>query len=135
MGELYQLIEQHLKFLKSSIHLTDLMVKRAQFGDIQELDRLSQNRGRLICLLTELKAKIEHRIKELDQNALKQSPHREKIKEWANKLSKWTKNTQEKDRTIQSFLLKMRNETGTEISNIFKTKQQFKGYNLNSTKR
>lgn len=135
MSELGQLVEQHRKFLKSSEHLTDLMVKRAQFKDFNEVDRLSQNRGRLLSILARLRAKIEKEILELGVEHVSKTPDYETIKKWANELEIWSQQTLDKDLEITSLLNELKAETSKEISTVFKSKQQFKGYNLNSTKR
>lgn len=135
MSELSQLVEQHLKFLKSSDHLTDLMVKRAQFGDFKEVDRLSRNRGRLFSIIKDLKNKIEKKIDILGFEQVKTLPEYQELTSWAKELESWSQQTLKKDAKVTSLLNKIKLDTSHEISAAFKSKQQFKGYNLSSTKR
>lgn len=135
MSELGQLVEQHRKFLKSSDHLTDLMVKRARFNDFNEVDRLSRNRGRLLSILEGFKAKIEKKISTLGIEHLKTTESYTELINWAQELEKWSRRTLEKDAEITDLLTKLKSNTSQEISAVFKSKQQLKGYNLNSTKR
>lgn len=135
MDQLGQLIEQHLKFIKSSEHLTDLMLKRAQFSDFNELDRLSRNRERLHLIIIEQNSQIETLIFGIGLEELKHRNDYSFIKQWAKDLDSWSKRTLQKDLEITSHLTKLKQETGREISALFKSKQQFRGYNLSSTKR
>jgi hypothetical protein len=135
MNDIGQLVEQHRKFLESSNKLTDLMLKRAQFSDFNEVDRLSRNRGRLISILNSLKQGIESLITKVGIEQIKKRADYQEIEDWVKELDAWSERTLEKDLEVSELLSAIKKDTSLEISKTFKSKQQFKGYNLNSTKR
>lgn len=91
------------------------------------------NRERLINIIEELQFKIEERLNSFfTQESLEESTPI--IKAWANDLGLWYEKIGKIDDEINYALERMKEETSKEIGIIYRSKESFKGYNLNTLK-
>ncbi len=59
----------------------------------------------------------------------------ELLKLWQLEINFWIKNINKVDKEILTKLDLFKDQTTQEISTVFKTKEQFKGYNLNNVRK
>lgn len=110
------------------------MLRAASEGNLEEVGFLSENRERVIAVLTAKQQEIESFTHLIEVRHL--TPQLMAIiKSWGQDLDHWVMRIQELDNQIVNQLEREKAETSKQIGTLFKTKEQFKGYNLNNTKK
>lgn len=132
--ELFQHMMVHLDLLDLAQRCSQSMLRAAQNGDVKNVNFLSENRERVIQAITKKQQEVESFTHLIEVKQL--SPQIMGIlKAWGHDLARWVQEVQAIDEEIVQALEREKSETSKQIGTIFKTKEQFKGYNLNSTKK
>lgn len=124
----------HLDLLESGIEVSQKMLKRAEFGDLERVEFLSGNRERLMSLISKSQEAVERELLEVGINQLQREVY-DIAKSWAQDVTDWIQIIADYDNQILVALNQHKEKTKLQISESFKAKQQFKGYNLSSTKK
>lgn len=92
------------------------------------------NRERILNIIGLEQEKIEKLINGLIMEEIN-AENMNLIKSWAFDTQKWINKTADKDDHIIKILNQSRDETTQKIAMIFKSKQAFRGYNLNDVRK
>lgn len=133
MDTLIALIMVHTDFMDRILVSTRRLHLAMVQNDLDLIEFESSNRERLINILEQVQFKIEERL-----NAFFT---KESIKEvtpilnaWANDLGLWYEKIGIIDDETTQGLELMKEETAKEIAVVYRNRENFKGYNLNSLK-
>ncbi|MDD0854631.1 hypothetical protein HBN50_16075 [Halobacteriovorax sp. GB3] len=132
--KLTSLLMRHIDLMDASIRSTNKLLTAASKGDISSIEEESDNRERLIKVIDRFQKFIEEEIQQLAGSQI-DATGIDILKTWAYEVHKWVDKTERLDQEISEQLESLREETSKEISTIFKSRQQFKGYNLNNLKK
>lgn len=94
----------------------------------------SNNRERLINIIDQIQSKTEIMIKALPSSSLGQE-FIDVLILWSQEVANWVEDVDQIDQKILDKLYTLKESTTKEIATIFKSRQQFKGYNLNSVRK
>ena len=133
-NELIDLIMRHLSTIDSCNKVSRSVLDAAIKGDIDMVQHESDNRNRIINVISTFQSKIENLIKELPNIDLT-SDNIGIINTWNKDINSWIKLTGEFDEKTTKLLNNLKDQTTQEIGTIYKTKENVKGYNLNSVKK
>lgn len=132
--ELFQQIMIHIDLLDLAQRCSQSMLKSARMGDVNSVNFLSENRERVIQAISKKQQEIESFTHLIEIKAL--SPElMDILKTWSADLEAWVLRIQDIDTRLVQALEREKTETSKQIGALFKTKEQFKGYNLNNTKK
>jgi hypothetical protein len=134
INSITDMIIKHLELLDESDKLTGLTLVSIKEEDIDEIEATSDNRERLFSIISKVQEIIETKINTLP-NDLITSDFVEIVKCWGSDLDQWILRTQEADFNIIELLESFKQSTTKEIASLFKTKERFKGYNLNNVSK
>ena len=131
---LLSLIEQHVRILAEIMVITERIRIQCQEGLITEVANESENRQRIINILSGVQEKIERLLATIsfrdgDKEKIDQ------LKLWQLNFNKMVEAVNEVDQNILEILERDKNETSRQIAAIFKSKESFRGYNLLSVKK
>lgn len=124
----------HIDLLDLVERCSKSMLRAASEGNLDEVGFLSENRERVIAAVTKKQQEIESFTHLLEVRQLTPTLMGI-IKSWGQDLDTWVSRIQELDDQIVDELEREKIETSKQIGTLFKTKEQFKGYNLNNTKK
>jgi hypothetical protein len=127
-------IQKHLEYMDAVSMISAKMLEAAESEDESRLLLESNNRERLIKIIEELQNKTEIMIKALPSLLLSHDLI-EIVKLWGQDVICWVEDIDQIDQMILQHLEHLKENTTKEIASIFKSKQQFKGYNLNSVRK
>jgi len=131
---LFTLVMRHLSLLDRSEKLTYQMYQAASHGDVERVHYESDNRDRMLKVLETFQTSIEDAIKATKTDKI--TPDFVEIaKSWSNDVNLWVERTSRIDQETTNLLEAQRDRTTQEIATVYKTNQQFKGYNLNNVKK
>lgn len=132
--DLFQHMMIHLDLLDLAQRCTVSMLRSAKLGDVDSVNFLSENRERVIDAISQKQQEIESYTHLIEVKQL--NPQMMGIlKAWGQDLNQWIQRIQVLDSEIVEELEREKVETSKQIGTIFKTKEVFKGYNLNNTKK
>lgn len=133
MDTLFSLIMMHTDFMDHIIVSTRRLNLATKRNDMDAIEFESNNRERLINIIEQVQFTIEERL-----NTFSSSESIEEItpilNAWANDLGLWYERVGVIDDETTQELEGLREETQKEIALVYKTKENFKGYNLNTLK-
>jgi predicted GTPase len=125
---------RHTALLDSSLKMTHNMFVATSRGDINLVNFEADNRERVINILEKFQTEIENMLATLKAEEVSQEIV-EIIKAWQVDVNNWATEVDAIDAKSFEVLEAQKLETTKEIATIFTSRQQFKGYNLNNTKK
>ncbi len=134
INEIYKDIMAHLDLIDAVDRESKLILRAARLGDLDQVDVTIENRDRLIKILESTQGKIEQKTHLLENHELNEESIGI-LKSWLNDLNLWVEKNLSIDAEIVALLEQEKDETTKQISTVFKSRQQHKGYNLNNVKK
>ncbi len=134
ISRIYNLLMRHTALLDSSLKMTHAMFQATTRGDINLVNFEAENRERVIKILEKFQTEIECMLATLKADEVTQDIV-DIIKAWQIDLNNWATEVDAIDVKSFEVLEVQKLETTKEIATIFTSRQQFKGYNLNNTKK
>lgn len=131
--KLFENIQEHLSMLDLAVNCSE---KIKIFAEKEDLDRVvteTENRDRIINIVTTLQHQIEEKINLLNPRDINQEGILI-LKAWFHDLSICSERMIAFDKETVEFLGQQKEGTTKEIALIFKNKEMFKGYNHISKK-
>ncbi len=126
-------IQAHLSLLEIALHSSIRIKNYAQAENLDSVANETDNRERIINVVSQIQHKIEKQIDLLTAPDL--SPDSLPIlKAWFQDLAHWTDKMSTIDYETVEILALQKEETTKELGTIFKNKELFKGYNLSIKK-
>lgn len=132
--KLAQMIMRHLDLVDGANRLTNRIHVAAKAGDVDTLVSDSDNRDRLLSVLDRFQKFIEEEIGLIKTDEITKDLI-DILKTWSYEVSSWASKTDEIDQETVVFLEGKKEETTKEIASLFRSRQQFGGYNLNNLKK
>jgi hypothetical protein len=126
-------IQAHLSLLELALQSTTRIKTFAQIQDIDNVANETDNRERIINIVSQIQHKIEKQIDLLVASDLSEDSL-PILKSWFHDLAYWSDKMTNTDAETVEILANQKDETTKEIVTIFKNKELFKGYNLSSKK-
>ncbi|WP_412473983.1 hypothetical protein [Halobacteriovorax sp. YZS-1-1] len=114
------------------VDATQSMLKNSQSGNFESVEQIADNRERLINIVRLLQDEIESKLQSATTHYT--SSEIDVFKSWISDVTEIVKKNDELDRQCLEELSQAKESTTREISNVYKTRKQFQGYNLNNTK-
>jgi hypothetical protein len=127
MNELFESIQQHLSLLDLALNSSANILFLASNQETDLVITETENRERLINVISELQHHIEQKISALNPVEL-QGDSIMILKSWFADLSIWSDKLIEMDKATVEYLNQQKEDTTKEIANIFKNKESHKGY-------
>ncbi|MBT3234973.1 MAG: hypothetical protein HN353_03385 [Bdellovibrionales bacterium] len=127
-------IQKHLNYMDSVLILSMKIFEAAEQENESRLTLESNNRERLINIIDQIQSKTEIMIKALPSSSLGQE-FIDVLILWSQEVANWVEDVDQIDQKILDKLYTLKESTTKEIATIFKSRQQFKGYNLNSVRK
>ncbi len=113
---------------------THNILKAIQHGDWTTVEFETNNRARLLNVIGQDQAQIEKVINNLIDEEVT-SENINLIKSWALDTQSWIDKTAREDDIIVAALNNSKDEVTKDLASLFKSKQAFRGYNLNDVTR
>ncbi|PIK14446.1 hypothetical protein [Halobacteriovorax sp. JY17] len=134
INRIYNLLMRHTALLDSGLKITHSIYLATSRGDINLVNFEADNRERIVNVLEKFQTEVEEMVATLKADEV--TPEIiEILKAWQGDLYNWSCEVQAIDLKSSELLEDQKLETTKEIATIFTSRQQFKGYNLNSTKK
>ena len=133
MNQLFGDIQQHLSMLDLALKSSELIKNHASREELDAVVNETENRERIINIVTALQRKIENNVNELDASAIT-ADDINLLKSWFNDLNIWSEKMLALDRETVELLGQQKDSTTREIAMIFKNKEVFKSYNHGAKK-
>ncbi len=130
----YRLIMVHLGIFDVISDLTNRALMALSENNLESMMYDLQNKDRLINILSEVQAEIEDLIETTAQENI-DSEFVNIIKTWSNDLNLNLEKISHLDMELTDALNNAKDETSKELASIFRSFEQFKGYNLSTTKK
>ncbi|MBL6988941.1 MAG: hypothetical protein ISR65_04150 [Bacteriovoracaceae bacterium] len=127
--EIISQIMRHLSLMDRVTDISHNIYKAAEAGDIEYIIRETSNKDRLINIIHALQNQIEEQISCI-RSIVAAKEMMSLVVVWNEDLNKWLSDIEHIDKSVISLLEEEKNKTQKEISKNYKTKVQFKGYNL-----
>lgn len=132
MLKILMTIMTHTSFMDKTITSTVRIFDLAIAGEVEKVESEMQNRERLISILQKLQEIVTINLNTLSLEEKKEA--QEIVDVWSTDLSEWIATVSELDDEIVKILQQQKEKTTQEISSVYKSRDKFKGYNLNKTK-
>jgi hypothetical protein len=126
-------IQAHLALLDLALQSSTRIKFYAQTEDLDNVANETDNRERIINIVSQVQHKIEKQIDLLTAEDLFDDSLII-LKSWFQDLALWSDRMTATDAETIEILAAQKEETTKEIVTIFKTKESFKGYNLSNKK-
>jgi hypothetical protein len=133
MNQLFGDIQQHLSMLDLALKSSEQIKYHANREELDAVVNETENRERIINVVTALQRKIENSVNELDASNVT-SDDINLLKSWFNDLNIWSEKMLALDRETVELLGQQKDSTTREIAMIFKNKEVFKSYNHGAKK-
>jgi hypothetical protein len=133
MNQLFGDIQQHLSMLDLALKSSEQIKNHASREELDAVVNETENRERIINVVTALQRKIENSVNELDASNVT-SDDINLLKSWFNDLNIWSEKMLALDRETVELLGQQKDSTTREIAMIFKNKEVFKSYNHGAKK-
>ncbi len=124
----------HCELLDRCLALSQQILACAKAEDVELVGITTETRNSLVALLGEIQTKIERQISGFLAEDLTTS-NIETLKCWVNDVAIWSERIAVCDGEILDLLDQQKEDTTKEIASLFKNKEKFRGYNLNTTKK
>jgi hypothetical protein len=131
---IFKLIQYHLQLLEAVDQLGQRILRAAREGDMNAVNKDADNRQRLLSVMEQIQSKSEEVLKFMTQQG-DFSAVEDVIKFWAYDFNLWSEKINQIDQEIIQILSEQKDQTTQELATLFQSKEKFKGYNLNSTKK
>ncbi len=132
--KIYALLMDYTVLVDVLLSKSEMILVAAREGNIDFINAEAQNRLSLVNILTHIQDKIDHLIPQInDLNTNKELL--ELLKVWLDELTLWSDHVQWIDDQIYEVLNSIKEDTTKEIANVFRSINQFKGYDLSSVKK
>jgi hypothetical protein len=128
LNDIYLHIQAHLSLLDMALNTSDKIKFFASTGDIDQVISETENRERLLNVITQIQSAVETKIGALGPHDLEEDSLII-LKTWFSDLAAWSEKMIELDRETVELLNQHKEDTTKEIATIFKNKEMFKGYN------
>lgn len=132
--KLSQLIMKHRELMDMGTVCTNRILKASGEGRVDQADRESENRERLVNVIGNVQSAIEKEIQAMplegDSVELVNL-----VKAWNNDIEHWLEKISCLDREIIESLQNEKTKTTKEIASAYQNREKFKGYNLNNVKK
>lgn len=125
-------IMRHLDLLGVLVSATNSMLKNAELGNFETVEQVAENRERLINIVRLLQDDIEEKLQ--SSKAHYKDSEMDVFRSWIQDVTILITKNDELDKHCLETLSKAKESTTQEISNVYKTRKQFQGYNLNNVK-
>lgn len=125
-------IMRHLDLLGVLVSATNSMLKNAELGNFETVEQVAENRERLINIVRLLQDDIEEKLQ--SSKAHYKDSEMDVFRSWIQDVTILITKNDELDKQCLETLSKAKESTTQEISNVYKTRKQFQGYNLNNVK-
>lgn len=106
------------------------ILKCVHSGDFEKLEEITNNREKLLDIITQEQERIEKTINTIISEELT-ATNINIIKSWAFDTQNWINRTSKLDQSIIEALNNSKDAVTKEIATVFKSKAAFRGYNLN----
>ena len=134
INRIYNLLMRHTALLDSGLKITHNIYLATSRADINLVNFEADNRERIVNVLEKFQSEVEEMVGTLKADEV--TPEIvEILKSWQSDLYNWSCEVEAIDLRTAELLEDQKHETTKEIATIFTSRQQFKGYNLNSTKK
>lgn len=130
---LFENIQEHLSMLDLAVHSSEKIRNCAKNEDLDGVVSETENRERLVNIVTKIQRNIEDQINLLDAGAISAEGILI-LKAWFQDLNTWSERMLVCDKETVEYLGQQKENTTKEISLIFKNKEIFKGYNHQNKK-
>lgn len=131
--KLFENIQNHLSMLDLAVTSSEKIKIYAANEDLERVVTETENRERLINIVTKLQRAVEEQINILNPEDVTQDDIL-LLKSWFSDLSICSEKMIALDKETVEHLSQQKNETTKEIALIFKNKEMFKGYNHGTSK-
>ena len=125
MNEMQEIQKNLISFLDKAYALTIKSLKLVQNQEFEELNTVLANRERAINIIDSLSQNLSMFQSKMEQN---------EFNEFNTQVSQVIEKINGIDEIVMSCLEHEKNKTQFEIAKSFKSKENFKGYNLNNVK-
>lgn len=132
--DIIELVEFHKHLLDDALKVSQNLLEASKEGNAKAADELATNRERLVNVITLTQNKIENLLGNISQANLNMI-FIEQLKAWQNHLKMVVGEISNIDQEIVNYLVSAKDEVSKEISDVFKNKEMFKGYNLKNVSR
>ncbi len=113
---------------------TQTILKAIQHGDWDTVEYETNNRARILNIISADQSSIEKVINNLIDEEVN-AENIALIKSWAFDTQTWIDKTAHQDEIIIEALNNSKDEITRDLAGLFKSKQAFRGYNLNDVTR
>lgn len=131
--KLFDGIQNHLSMLDLAVTSSEKIKIYAANEDLERVVSETENRERLINIVTKLQRAVEEQINILNPEDVNQDDIL-LLKAWFQDLSLCSEKMISLDKETVELLGQQKNQTTKEIALIFKNKEMFKGYNHGTSK-
>lgn len=131
--KLFENIQNHLSMLDLAVTSSEKIKIFAANEDLERVVSETENRERLINVVTKLQRLVEDQINILNPEDVNQDDIL-LLKAWFQDLSICSEKMIALDKETVELLGQQKNQTTKEIALIFKNKEMFKGYNHGTSK-
>ncbi|HLE11863.1 MAG: hypothetical protein A2504_06880 [Bdellovibrionales bacterium RIFOXYD12_FULL_39_22] len=132
--KIYEMLMEYTSLVDALVEKSEAILLASEQGNIDFINREAENRLSLVNILEHIQDKIDLLIPQInDLNSNRELL--ELLKVWLGELEIWSGRVQWIDNQIYDFLNAMKEDTAKEVANIFRSINQFKGYDLSSVKK
>lgn len=125
---LFKNIQEHLSMLDLAVASSQKICTFAKYENLDGVVAETENRERIVNIVTQIQAKIESQIDLLDPTKMSNDGI-SILKSWFHDLSISSEQMLTLDRETVELLAQQKDNTTKEIAMIFKNKEIFKSYN------
>lgn len=126
--KLFDNIQEHLSMLDLAVSSSERIRGFAKKSDLEGVVSETENRERLVNIVSKIQRAIEDQINLLDAGDISADGILI-LKAWFQDLNTWSDRMLVCDRETVEYLGQQKEDTTKEIAHIFKNKEIFKGYN------
>ena len=126
--------QEHITLLNKALALTQEIAIKTRESDLDNVVELSENRERLVQLIFHLFGQIDRELNLLTAEEITPSLVAS-LKVWQEQMNILVDTINELDQEVIVALETNKEQTTGEIAQIFQSKENLKGYNLNNVKR
>ncbi len=125
---LFENIQEHLTMLDLAVYSSEKIKSFAKLENLDGVVSETENRERIVNIVTQIQRKVEEQINLLDVSQLSKDDVLI-LKAWFQDLGTQSDKMLAFDRETVEYLAQQKEDTTKEISLIFKNKEIFKSYN------
>ncbi len=126
--KLFGNIQEHLSMLDLAVNCSESIRNLAAKEDLEGVVNETENRERIVNVVTKIQREVEEQINLLNPEDIKQEDILI-LKSWFQDLANWSDRMLAYDKETVDLLGQQKENTTKEIALIFKNKEMFKGYN------